>query len=216
MKFYFDGDSFTYGAALESKEDHRWSKLVCDYFGAEEINLSHGGACNEKVMRHLFAKPTTEVYDFYFLQTTIPIRGEFYDRKQKRWIGYSHECGKHGNLLDKSISRWGRVEGPKFAQWIDFGLSRIYTDELGKTRESVAYHAMKAYVASVGRSKRSFFSTLIKPQCTDNKYDLHFDGQFDFDRIPNDGHPSIEGHKTIAKYVIDIVRERLSNEGSVC
>jgi hypothetical protein len=31
-----------------------------------------------------------------------------------------------------------------------------------------------------------------------------------FDRIPNDGHPSVEGHKTIAKYIIDIVSERLS------
>jgi hypothetical protein len=223
LKFYFDGDSFTNGVGLESKEDYRWSKLVCDHFGAEEINLSHGGACNEKVMRHLFAKPTTEVYDFYFLQTTIPIRGEFYDRKKKRWVGYSHECGKHGNLLDKSISRWGRVEGPKFAQWIDFGLSRIYTDELGKTRESVAYHAMKAYVASIGRSDRSFFSTLLKPTQTDNKYDMYFrgthDGEYEwppglfrYDKIPNDGHPSIEGHKTIAKYVIDIVRERLGDE----
>ena len=227
LKFYFDGDSFTNGVGLESKEDHRWSKLVCDHFGAEEINLSHGGACNEKVMRHLFAKPTTEVYDFYFLQTTIPIRGEFYDRKKNRWIGYSHECGTHGNLLDKCISRWGRVEGPKFAQWIDFGLSRIYTDELGKTRESVAYHAMKAYLASIGRSDRSFFSTLLKPTQTDNKYDMYFRGTHDaecywppglfhYDKIPNDGHPSIEGHKTIAKYVIDIVRERLGNEGSVC
>jgi len=234
MKFYFDGDSFTYGGGLERigivREDVRWSKLVCDHFGAEEINLSYGGACNEKVMRHLFAKPTTEVYDFYFLQTTIPIRGEFYDRRKKRWIGYSHECGKHGNLLDKSISRWGRIEGPKFAQWIDFGLSRIYTDELGKTRESVALNAMKAYVASVGRSNRSFFSTLLKPTETDNKYDMYFKGTHDaergecewppglfrYDKIPNDGHPSVEGHKTIAKYVIDIVGDRLRDEGSVC
>ena len=234
MKFYFDGDSFTYGGGLERigivREDVRWSKLVCDHFGAEEVNLSYGGACNEKVMRHLFTKPPTEVYDFYFLQTTIPIRGEFYDRRKKRWIGYSHECGKHGNLLDKCKSRWGRVEGPKFADWINFGLSRIYTDELGKTRETVALNAMKAYVASVGRSNRSFFSTLLKPTETDNKYDMYFKGTHDaergecewppglfrYDKIPNDGHPSVEGHKTIAKYVIDIVSERLRDEGSVC
>jgi len=234
MKFYFDGDSFTYGGGLERlavrREDYRWSKLVCDHFGAEEVNLSYGGACNEKIMRHLFTKPPTEVYDFYFLQTTVPIRNEFYDKKKKRWTGYSHERDKHGSVYDRCIFRWGDVEGPRFAEWINFGLSRVYSDEYGRAKESVTLNAMKAYVASVGRSNRSFFSTLLKPIETDNKYDMYFKGTHDaergetewppglfrYDKIPNDGHPSIEGHKTIAKYVIDIVSDRLRNEGSVC
>ena len=221
MKFYFDGDSFTNGGGLKQKqgrEDTRWTKLVCNYFGAEEINLSKGGASNDAVMRHIFSKPTTEVYDFYFLQTTFVTRNEFYDEAKRKWLGYSHEGGKHGNIEDKCISRWGDIEGPQFAQWINFGLSRIYTNHYGKTRESVAYHALKAYVASVGRARRSFFSTTIKPKYTDNKYDMYFRGTDDFlyDKIPDDGHPSVEGHKTIAKYVIDRVSERLSDEGSVC
>ena len=87
-RFYFDGDSFTYGGGLKEigvvPEDVRWSRLVCDHFGAEEINLSSGGASNDKVMRQVFGKPTTEVHDFYFLQTSIPNRYEFYDTKRKR------------------------------------------------------------------------------------------------------------------------------------
>ena len=109
------------------------------------------------------------------------------------------------------IERWGSIEGPEIAQWLRFGLNRIYNDVYGATKENVTYNALKAYVASIGRSKRSFFSTFMEPQFTVNKYDLYFpnDHTLIFDRIPNDGHPSVEGHKTIAKYVIDIVSERL-------
>ena len=224
MKFYFDGDSFTWGGGLTDigvvREDFRWSKLVCDHFGAEEVNLSYGGASNDRIMRQLFSKPPTEVYDFYFLQTTIPIRNEFYDKVKRKWLGYSHECRKDGSVYDKCISRWGDVEGPRFAEWINFGLSRVYTNEYGRTKESVVYNAMKAYVASVGRARRSLFSTTIRPKHTNIKYDMYFNGThsglFRYDKIPNDGHPSVEGHKTIAKYVIDIVGERLRDEGSVC
>ena len=222
MKFYFDGDSFTYGGGLrtinEVPQDVRWSRLVCDYFGAEEINLSSGGASNDLIMRHMFGKPTTEVYDFYFLQTTIQNRYEFYDIKKKKWMkiqGFLDPVFKLGTYR-KCVQRWGSEEGPKYAQWINFRESKIYNDHYGKTKENITYNALKSYVASVGREKKSFFSTLLKTEFTDNKYDMHLHkGTLSspqplvFDRIPNDGHPSVEGHKTIAKYVIDIVSERL-------
>ena len=222
MKFYFDGDSFTYGGGLGNKlhldpAKYRWSKLVCDHFGAEEINASSSGACNETVMRNLFHKPTTKVYDFYFLQTTVPIRGEFYEDRDKIWMRY----GLYANLESRCIERWGPVDGPKFADWIQFRFGRMFSDHGARTQETIVYNSFKAYVASVGRLKRSFFSTLLLPNETDNKYDIHFGVRSSrtglvFERIPYDGHPSVEGHKTIAKYVIDIVSERLYNESSVC
>tara|TARA_Y100000592_G_scaffold4164_1_gene6035 strand:- start:258 stop:917 length:660 start_codon:yes stop_codon:yes gene_type:complete len=219
MKFYFDGDSFTYGGGLKKRgvipEEVRWSKLVCDYFGAEEINLSCNGASDDRVMRQLFNKPPGEIYDFYFLQTSAPIRFEMYDIKKKKWMRLFYSFSEK-----TCIERWGSIEGPEIAQWLRFGLNRIYNDVYGTTKENVTYNALKAYVASIGRSKRSFFSTFMEPQCTVNKYDLYFPKDHTsrmkmppqrliFDRIPNDGHPSVEGHKTIAKYVIDIVSERL-------
>ena len=224
MKFYFDGDSFTYGGGLDKKlhldpAKYRWSKLVCDHFGAEEINASSSGACNETVMRNLFHRHITRVYDFYFLQTTVPIRGEFYDDTKKRWMRYGF-AGYDG-LESRCIERWGLVEGPKFADWIRFRFGRMFSDYGARTQETIIYNSFKAYLASVGRLERSFFSTLLLPHETDNKYDIHFGlgssrTGLVFERIPYDGHPSVEGHKTIAKYVIDIVSERLYNESSVC
>lgn len=221
LKFYFDGDSFTYGGGLDrtlhlDPTKYRWSKLVCDHFGAEEINASSSGACNETVMRQLLGKPTTKVYDFYFLQTTIPVRGEFYDHRKMRWMRYGLS-GLGGSIESRCIERWGLIDGPKFAEWIRFRFGRMYTNYGARTQETIVYNSFKAYVASVGRLKRSFFSTLLPPQETDNKYDLYFGRTgLVFDTIPNDGHPSVEGHKTIAKYVIDIVSERLYDESSVC
>ena len=218
MKFYFDGDSFTYGGALDKVlgldvTKYRWSKLVCDHFGAEEINLSSGGASNDLVMRQTFSKPPTEVYDFYFLQTTFPNRHEFYDTKKEKWMKIRHLVDHPSNNVWK---RWGSEEGSEFAKWIDFGARRIYNDYYGKTKENITYNALKSFVSSIGREKKSFFSTCLKPEFTDNKYDMHLHhGTYtspqplDIDRIPGDGHPSVEGHKTIAKYVIDIVSERL-------
>ncbi len=220
MKFYFDGDSLTYGGGLKKigivPEDVRWSRIVCDHFGAEEINLATGGASNDRVMRHLLDDPS-EVYDFYFLQLTNSNRSEFYDIKLKKWIKCASALTKlpKSEIMDRCVRRWGSEEGPKFAEWIDFGLRRVYNDHYGKTKENIIYNALKSYVASVGREKKSFFSTQLKPESTDNKYDMHFAyicpkvSTIEFDRIPNDGHPSVEGHKTIAKYVIDIVSERL-------
>jgi hypothetical protein len=248
MKFYFDGDSFTYGGSLDKvgavAEEVRWSKLVCDHFGAEEINLSTGGASNDAVMRHTFGQPTTEVHDFYFFQTTIPSRGEIFDPRKHRWEYpvTGAETGNEGwikyglneDVETRCMERWGPIEGPKFIQWMRFGFSRVHNEHYGRTKETITYNALKAYVASIGRARRSFFSTLVRFEkdkpCTDNKYDLYHINKINnwpkhkvvppellvYDKIPNDGHPSVEGHKTIAKYIIDIVSERLSDEGSVC
>jgi len=213
VKFYFDGDSFTYGGGLRKigavPEDVRWSRLVSDHFGAEEINLSSGGASNDTIMRQMFDKPSTEIYDFYFLQTTLPNRHEFYNTENKKWMRYRYEID---NLEDRCIKKYGSKEAPEFAKWIEFGFSRIYSDLYGRTKENITYNALKSYVASIGRDRRSFFSTLVEPHMTDNKYDLNFSKKgLAFNRIRNDGHPSIWGHKRIAKYVIDIVSERLKS-----
>jgi len=217
VKFYFDGCSFTYGGELKRKcgvnpEDVRWSRLVCDHFGAEEINLSCGGAANDTIMRHLFDKTPNEVYDFYFFQTTYPFRQEFYDTIHKRWnrFKFIEDIDKNPLFYKKYVKRWGLVETKKFEEWIRFGYKKIYSDQYAKTKENITYNALKSYVASVGQEKKTFFSTLLRPRQTDNKYDLylHMESKF-FDRIPNDGHPNIKGHKTIANYVIDFVSERL-------
>ena len=84
MRFYFDGDSFTFGGGLDrvfniDPTKYRWSKIVSDYFGAEEINLSQCGCSNDRVLRQFFAEGRNfDEYDFIFIQLTCAFRSEFW------------------------------------------------------------------------------------------------------------------------------------------
>ena len=56
MKVYFDGCSWTNGAELDHPEQERFSKLICDEFGAEETNLSIKGGSNDRIVRNLLVE----------------------------------------------------------------------------------------------------------------------------------------------------------------
>jgi hypothetical protein len=53
MKILFSGDSFTWGDELENR-DERYSRLVCDHFGAEEMNISKCGNSNDRILHDIF------------------------------------------------------------------------------------------------------------------------------------------------------------------
>jgi hypothetical protein len=50
----FNGCSFVMGAELPNLEQDRFSKLVCDHFGMEELNIAKGGGSNQRVVRTTF------------------------------------------------------------------------------------------------------------------------------------------------------------------
>lgn len=73
MKILFSGDSFTWGDELENR-DERYSQLVCDHFGAKEMNVSKCGNCNDAILREIFlpGRPA----DVVVTQWSIPSRFE--------------------------------------------------------------------------------------------------------------------------------------------
>ena len=62
MKIYFDGCSHTWGAELQNPQQSRYSKLVCDYFGAEEYNIALQGGSNMRLARNILDHDLSE-YD---------------------------------------------------------------------------------------------------------------------------------------------------------
>lgn len=50
MRFLFSGCSYTAGAELLNQKDSRFSKLICDHFKAEEINLARNGYGNDNII----------------------------------------------------------------------------------------------------------------------------------------------------------------------
>ena len=207
MKFYFDGCSWTYGGGLSengySLED-RWSTLVCKHFGAEEFNIASSGATNETIMRHFFTgqtanEPKRKVpdmtfdlkdFDFFFIQFTVHIRREYYDSSASTWRRYRY---------DDNGARWAK----RHIQFFQHYSTEIHTKYQDQVFEEINHTAITSHL-----------------KCLDKPYFLGHLGQsfgrceYDYDfRTPVDllpcFHPSKEGHKQIAKTVIDIVEQKL-------
>lgn len=78
MRIYFDGCSWTFGGELENPFEERFSKIICDELGAQEINLSRPGGSNDRIVRQLLVENNIEEYDLVIIQMTFPARTEWY------------------------------------------------------------------------------------------------------------------------------------------
>jgi len=216
MKFYFDGDSFTYGGGLTSKcgidpTQVRWSKLISDHFGAEEINVSMRGGSNDKILRQLFVENIDIVKecDFIFIQLTYPFRNEFWSKKYHKWVRYNliTDFKKSGEM-----NKFEKHFGSKFNDWIAYYEDKIYTHKYGKTRELVAYNAIVSHLKLLGKpffmlglSHYRYNTTQWSRHEPPIDYDLHFADET-FERIPNDDHPSVVGHRQISEKIINKIK----------
>ena len=53
MKIYFDGCSHTWGSELTDLNS-RYSKIICNHYGAEEYNIAERGGSDKRMVRNLF------------------------------------------------------------------------------------------------------------------------------------------------------------------
>lgn len=83
MKIYFNGCSWTRGAELEDYTQERYSKLLCDHYGAEEINLAYDGKSNDAIIREIYLDQPEP--DLAVIQMTFPLRTEYYNVKERAW-----------------------------------------------------------------------------------------------------------------------------------
>jgi len=86
MKIVFAGCSFTWGYELENPEEQRFSRLVCNKLGAEEINVSRCGWSNDLIL-HNFLKFSTTCGkpDLAVIQWTQKNRWQMWDDSQDDW-----------------------------------------------------------------------------------------------------------------------------------
>lgn len=92
MKILFSGCSFTYGAEIEKNE--RFSYLVSEYFGAEEINIAEGGRGNVSTALLTITEAEKQKPDYIVINITFPQRS-FFPRQINH--GYRDLRGKHDN-----------------------------------------------------------------------------------------------------------------------
>ena len=199
MKFYFDGCSFTFGQGVPA--DKRWSYLVSKHFGAEEFNIASSGATNDTIMRHFFTGQTMNEYvpdmtfdlkdfDFFFIQFTVHIRREYYDSSASTWRRYRY---------DDNGARWAK----RHIQFFQHYSTEIHTKYQDQVFEEINHTAITSHLKCLNKP---YFLGHLGQSFGRCEYDYDF--RTPVDLLPC-FHPSKEGHKQIAKTVIDIVEQKL-------
>lgn len=212
MKIYFDGCSNTWGAELQNPQQSRYSKLVCDYFGAEEYNIALRGGSNMRLARNILDHDLSE-YDMFVIQFTHKVRGEWYDNVNNRWLKIEREPKD----FDKNDERKKSIK----QAWKLYH-KEIYTDELGSLNSRIYYNLIKHMLkdkplVTLGIEFKYDFSFGTKNIDTigvpvDLRYKTgepkKFMGKYldshSGKRLPRFpyAHPNEEGHKIIAEDVI--------------
>ena len=201
MKIYFDGDSWTRGNEID--EEHRLSKrfsgLISKELGAEEYNISRGGASNNRIVRQMLFDNDISEYDLAIIQMVYPERSEFYSDKVKDW--------KTITIADTSLVTWYRWEKRK--KWLD---------KNGIDYEFWTQYYKNIYSETYGCTNEKMCATTIRNHCKVNNVKLilmsqnyhskiKFDLQLQVPKYPQTkrGHPTMEGHKLIAEDILRLI-----------
>ena len=192
MKIYFDGCSNTWGAELETPELSRYSKIVSDYFGAEEHNIARRGGSDKRVLRNLLETDLSE-FDYIIVQMTCKNRTEYWCDNKKRWMQINLDSIKRKGVEKK-------LNGSFF--WIDY-FKHVYTPKLGSINQLTYYHAMR----NVLKDKKHIIIGIngwghVIQAPVDMKFtNFKSNDSIDYKTAPH-GHVTKEGHKIIAEEII--------------
>ena len=182
MKIYFDGASWTYGGGLDEEGhslDCRFSKLVSDHYGAEEFNISEGGAAANTVLRHLFTGKYRRVefdikeFDAFVIELPFFKREEYYSEPANAW----------------------RRHKP------DWALSKKYLN----LKDKIYRFTIRSFIAELGKPLVLIYSS---PQIYSMDNDLFFSKGYKYARLSK-GHPNPQGHRQIADDIIKVLTPRL-------
>ena len=231
MKIYFDGCSWTKGSHLKNNLEERFSRLVCDHFGAEEYNIAKGGGSNDRIIRNLIVENNIEEYDLAVIQMTYPARTEYYSGIPRRkkvflsgWISVNPSY--HFNHLIEKFKNNITSRKPNFKTntW-KFGLeeeNKVWTNQENSEQFTRHQDFWCDYYRTV--TTKEFFENKEKIQkltienycqvkgvplvtCTQNSwtkenYELHMNPS-------GKAHTDAKGHRIIADNIISIAEGKL-------
>ena len=177
MKFYFDGCSNTWGSELAKPEVSRYSKLVSDFFSAEEHNVARRGGSDKRVLRNLLETDLSQ-YDYVIVQLSCKNRTEFWNEEKQTWMQVR--------------------KPPRRKNWWHYYFANIYTEKLGDINQLMCYHAMKNVLKD---KKHLIIGISMRGHIIRAPVDINFTNH----RIAPGGHPNKEGHKQIANEIIKCI-----------
>lgn len=200
MKIYFNGCSYTWGAELEYPLQSRFSKLVCNHFNAEEINLSYCGKSNDAILRECLSDDNH--YDLAIVSSTMPARTEYYDNTTWQRVNVKPSkkvMGVNDNQRGALIS----IEQPNsdHLEFWKYYFTHIVNDTYEHNKDMIFYKTIKSYY----KSKNIPLIILTIYKSSKMNYDITmWNKKYPQARI----HPNELGHELIASDLINIIKSR--------
>ena len=223
MKIFFNGCSWGYGGELkEERLEKRYSRLVCNHFGAEEKNVSACAVSNENIIRHLLnpKKPKDDI-DLVVIQMTYPARTEYHTgipfahgNINSGWIQISpkytaHTLMRYKNSNEDTVTKVGNKEGLHFFGGVEH---LKFWNDYYRTVTTKEFFDHKEMIQKITIENYCKVHNLPLVICTNNpETELEFDLQMNYKGIPMmpKGHPNVEGHRILADQIISIAESRL-------
>lgn len=204
MKIYFNGCSYTWGDELEYPLQSRFSKLVCDHYGAEEINLSYCGKSNDAILRECLSDDNH--YDLAIVSSTIPSRTEYYNKTWKRVHIpkrlFSYKGEEFKDIIKKSVSDNTIKESTSdhLEYWLYYYMN-IVNDTYDQNKDMIFYKTIKSYY----NFKNIPLIILTIYESSKMNYDINMSSK----KYPQaKRHPNELGHELIASDLINIIKSR--------
>lgn len=188
---FFCGDSVTFGMELEPEHrEYRFSHLVATDKNLSYHNNSKSGACNDWIVKHavqFFRDGNT--CDTAIIQFSAPERWAFFDTPDNKWRNVGNSKTKN-NFKSQAMTDAHTVY-----------YKHIYTPELAKENYWKNVFFLNEYLKD---KCKTIYLTLTPPvPVNDWAPDVEIGS---VKHIVGDsrltGHPSKEGHRKIANYII--------------
>ena len=192
MLLFFNGCSNTWGGELGNLSD-RYSRIVCNHFGIEEVNYAQCGLSNDKITINTIKMIPRLDIDHVFIQFTVPPRRNWYnDRgRERHWTPSQRDEKYHNNHARN--------------QWY----KSVYNRHIGIENMWKNIFLFDTYCKKVGQKYTALFADHWKDDLDINSYwkapaplRLHRDIIKDESLLLEHKHPSPEGHKRIAEVII--------------
>ena len=210
MKIYFNGCSWTYVCELDHPEQERFSKLICDYFGAEEINQAIQGGSNDKIIRQLLTETDISQYDLGIIQMTHPSRTEFYTKRcwipmniQYDYVSWNLENTEKNIIKRFSWWNWGQKEEMDTMKhaWKEY-YTHIVTDKFLENKEYIQAQTIKDHFKS--NDIPLILMTINHKTSIPQKFNIHLVKNKPYSLAPG-GHPNKQGHHMIFQELVNYI-----------
>ena len=205
MIIYFNGCSWTRGAELENDTEERYSKLICNHYGAEEINLAVDGKSNDAIIRELYLDQPEA--DLAVIQMTFPLRTEYYHPRRKKWHDVNVSAAYRSWSAEKTEENIRNTlpdvdDRQEFKDFWTFYYTDIVSNDFLVMKEKVQIEQIKSYF---GNKNIPLVLVTISPY-TSHDFDLNLAMQ-KYPYAPK-LHPTKEGHQMIKDDILNIIKSR--------